>query len=92
MRVQPRVLMDTNSVRLIRDYIKRGECMGFLTWLDVVHDLSQGDLSFHALDNLRLRETLCLCMRPDTGEFTPAMAVLSRMFDALPQTGTLMPT
>ncbi|MCP1243924.1 LysR family transcriptional regulator [Acetobacter lambici] len=92
MRVQPRVLMDTNSVRLIRDYIKRGECMGFLTWLDVVHDLSQGDLSFHALDNLRLRETLCLCTRPDVGEFTPAMAVLSRMFDALPQTGTLMPT
>lgn len=90
MRVQPQVQMDTNSVKLIRDYIKQGECVGFLTWLDVVHDLSQGSLAFHALDNLRLRETLCLCTRHAIGEDMPIMAILSRMFDALPQTGTLI--
>ncbi|MCP1228273.1 LysR family transcriptional regulator [Acetobacter fabarum] len=91
MRVQPRVMMDTNSVRLIRDYIKQGECMGFLTWLDVVQDVLSGDLSFHALDNLRLNETLCLCTRHVAGEVMPVMATLARMFDALPQTGMLMP-
>ena len=87
MRVQPQALINTNSVELIRAYIRRGEYMGVLTWLDVVHDVSAGALCFHALDNLRLRETLCLCTRHEGGVPAPVMAGLSRMFESLPQTG-----
>lgn len=87
MRVQPKGLVNTNSVELIRAYIRRGEYMGVLTWLDVVHDVSAGVLCFHTLDNLRLRETLCLCTRHGGGVPAAVMAELSQMFEALPQTG-----
>ena len=87
MRVQPKGLVNTNSVELIRAYIRRGEYMGVLTWLDVVHDVSAGVLCFQALDNLRLRETLCLCTRYGGGVPAAVMAELSQMFEALPQTG-----
>lgn len=59
--------MDTNPVRLIRDDMKQCGCMGFLTWQDIAHAMSAGEV-------MPVMVTLA-CMLdalPQTGMLMPA--------------------
>ncbi len=60
VRINPHVSFSSNSVNALLAFIKRGNGIGFLTWLDVCKDVEAGNLIFRSLANKRLTETLSI--------------------------------
>lgn len=58
VRINPHVSFSSNSIGALLTFIKRGDGVGFLTWLDVCQDVEAGNLIFRSLENKRLTETL----------------------------------
>lgn len=61
IRAEPRVMLRSNSIALIMDYVAAGKGISFLTWLDAAEEVAKGRVLFSALENRRLSEKLYLC-------------------------------
>lgn len=57
-RVNPEVVMTSNSISAIVQFLRLGKGVSILTWLDVAEDVNKGQLCFRAISNKRLTEKL----------------------------------
>ena len=61
VHAEPQIVLRTNSIALITDYVAAGKGISFLNWVDVAAGVAGGRLLFGKLDNRRLTEKLYLC-------------------------------
>jgi DNA-binding transcriptional LysR family regulator len=72
VRINPRVVISSNSIGALLTYLKAGKGVGFLTWPDVCDAVQAGTLAFRPLANRRLTETLSIsiCRGNSLGDAT----------------------
>ncbi len=86
VRVNPKVVLNTNSIATLLSYLRAGKGLSFLTWVDVCADVNAGRLEFRSLENRRLMDTLSLsiCRGNGLGEaMGPVIAELQQVIDDL---------
>lgn len=59
-RVNPRVVISSNSINALLAFLRAGKGVGFLTWPDVCAQVDAGHLIFRPLASRRLTETLSI--------------------------------
>lgn len=72
VRVNPRLVISSNSIGALLTYLKLGKGVGFLTWPDVCNHVEDGTLAFRPLASRRLTETLSIsiCRGNSLGDST----------------------
>jgi DNA-binding transcriptional LysR family regulator len=60
-RSDPRIVLRSSSIALIRRFVAADQGVSFLTWYDVSNDVRSGLLGFVPLENRRLKERLYIC-------------------------------
>ncbi|MBN8629316.1 MAG: LysR family transcriptional regulator [Rhodobacterales bacterium] len=60
-RKQPNIVLRSNSIALIREFVAQGKGIAFLNWHDVKSDVESGRLCFADLKNRRLVDRLAIC-------------------------------
>lgn len=61
VHAEPRIVLRTNSIALLTDYVAKGAGISFLTSLDAAAGLQSGQFRFGKISNRRLSERLFLC-------------------------------
>ncbi len=59
-KIAPNILLKSNSVQLIKDFVASGNAVTFLTRLDVQWEIERGELAFTKVKNKRLVEHLAI--------------------------------
>ncbi|KUF11977.1 LysR family transcriptional regulator [Pseudoponticoccus marisrubri] len=86
VRVNPRVTFASNSIGALLNFMRLGKGLGFLTWVDVCSDVTEGRLVFRPLDSRRLTETLSvtICRGNSLGEATgPVIEAIQELLAGL---------
>ena len=60
VHADPQIVLRSNSIALILDFVAAGRGVSFLNWLDVALAVERGELRFAHLDNRRLSDQLYL--------------------------------
>jgi DNA-binding transcriptional LysR family regulator len=83
-RADPRIVLRTNSIALILDFVAAGRGVSFLNWLDVAVAVSRGDLCFAPLANRRLSDRLYLVTPTNAVRNAETLKLVGDLFRALP--------
>lgn len=79
-----RIVLRSNSIALILEFLRAGRGVSFLNWLDVAVPVSQGELCFAPLDSRRLSERIGL-VTATNAPLVPELLKLTRgLYDAIP--------
>lgn len=80
------ILATGNSIAFIREMAMRAECISFMSWFDVHHEVKHGRLCYVPLAERRLSETLCICVsgtRPVDPAITSIAGEAAKFINAL---------
>lgn len=80
----PQIVLRTNSIALILDYLRAGRGISFLNWLDVAVPFSRDDLCFAPLESKRLSERIGLVTATNAPIDPDVLKLARALFDAIP--------
>jgi DNA-binding transcriptional LysR family regulator len=83
-RADPRIVLRTNSIALILDFVAAGRGVSFLNWLDVALGVERGELRFAHLVNRRLSDRLYLVTATNAPPRPETLKLLTNLYRALP--------
>jgi DNA-binding transcriptional LysR family regulator len=83
-RADPRIVLRSNSIALILDFVASGRGASFLNWLDVAPGVARGELRFAPLANRRLTDRLYLVTATNAPPSPVALKALRDLYRAIP--------
>lgn len=83
-RADPRVVLRSNSIALILDFVAAGRGASFLNWLDAAPGVARGELRFAPLANRRLSDRLYLVTATNAPPGPTALKALTCLYRAIP--------
>jgi DNA-binding transcriptional LysR family regulator len=84
VHADPRIVLRSNSIALILDFVVAGHGVSFLNWLDVALAVERGELCFAHLANRRLSDRLCLVTATNAPPGPDVLRLLASLYRALP--------
>lgn len=83
-RADPRIVLRSNSIALILDFVAAGRGVSFLTWLDAAPGLRAGSVRFAPLANRRLSEKLYLATASNAPPNPRTLKLITDLYRAMP--------
>ena len=83
-RADPRIVLRSNSIALILDFVAAGRGVSFLNWLDVALGVERGELHFAHLANRRLLDRLSLVTATNAPPRPETLRLLAILYRAMP--------
>jgi DNA-binding transcriptional LysR family regulator len=83
-RADPRIVLWSNSIALILDFVAAGRGVSFLNWLDVALSVERGEMRFAHLVNRRLSDRLCLVTATNAPPRPAILKLLTNLYRSLP--------
>jgi len=83
-RADPRIVLRSNSIALILDFVAAGRGVSFLNWLDVALGVERGELHFAHLANRRLSDRLSLVTATNAPPRPETLRLLANLYRAMP--------
>ncbi len=83
-RADPTVVLRSNSIALILDFVAAGRGASFLNWLDVAPRVARGEVRFAPLANRRLSDRLHLVTANNAPPSPRALKALTDLYRAVP--------
>ena len=83
-RADPRIVLRSNSIALILDFVAAGRGVSFLNWLDVALGVERGELRFAHLVNQRLSDRLYLITATNAPPRPETLKLLTNLYRAMP--------
>lgn len=84
-RSDPQIVLRSNSIALILDFVSAGRGVSFLTWLDAAAGVACGDLCFAPLASRRLAERLFLCTAIAAPLDAGQLELLVKLYRGIPE-------
>jgi len=84
LHAEPQIVLRTNSITLLTDYVAKGAAVSFLTSLDAAAGRRSGQLLFAKLANRRLSERLFLCSAINSPLLPHQAAISEAIFNSIP--------
>lgn len=84
VHAEPRIVLRTNSIALLTDYVAAGRGISFLTALDAAAGVESGRFLFAKLANRRLAERLFLCSALNAPLGKAQLRQVGALFKAIP--------
>lgn len=83
-RADPRIVLRSNSIALILNFVAAGRGVSFLNWLDVALGVERGELRFAHLLNRRLFDRLHLVTATNAPPRPETLRLLTSLYRAMP--------
>ena len=83
-RADPRIVLRSNSIALILDFVAAGRGVSFLNWLDVALGVERGELHFAHLASRRLSDRLSLVTATNAPPRPETLRLLANLYRAMP--------
>ena len=80
-RADPRIVLWSNSIALILDFVAAGRGVSFLNWLDVALGVERGELRFAHLVSRRLSDRLCLVTATNAPPRPETLKLLTNLYE-----------
>lgn len=84
VHAEPRIVLRTNSIALLTDYVAAGVGISFLTSLDAAAGVAAGQFQFAKLANRRLAERLFLCSALNAPLGKAHLRQINTLFEHIP--------